>query len=280
MGLLDVQTIREPISAEPRAKLDSLEVFDEIESTNCYLLEQAAPPPGRFRVALAEHQTAGRGRMDRHWYSPPSSGLCMSLSYTFARTPASLSCVTLAVGVGVAEALQRIGVRGVGLKWPNDIVVRDGKLGGILTETRSGQGKGKGRDKDSGCTVVVGVGINVDLESNPDAKAIRTRIGHVSDLKSCTTSLPSRSVMSALLIEALFNTLAEFEANGFGRFFDAWIRYDWLRGQRVSIEQTKRTISGVCEGIDHDGALMLRTDAGRQRVLAGSVHLHGQQVSR
>ncbi len=74
-GRLDAELIRQPFSELTRERLDSLEVFAEIESTNSYLLEQAAPMPGRFRVALAEHQTAGRGRMDRLWHSPKSTSV-------------------------------------------------------------------------------------------------------------------------------------------------------------------------------------------------------------
>jgi BirA family biotin operon repressor/biotin-[acetyl-CoA-carboxylase] ligase len=271
MTSLDADQIREPFSAMPRARLDHLEIFAEIESTNCYLLDQPAPPPGRFRVALAEHQTAGRGRMDKVWHSPPSSGLCMSMSYTFEQAPENLPCVTLAIGVALAKSLEQIGLSGVGLKWPNDIVVRNGKLGGILTEVRSAHGQGM--------TVVVGVGINVDLGCTPETSGILTSIGYASDLATCLDDLPSRSAISAAMIEGLFNALAEFETDGFSPFFKAWERFDWLRGQRVSVDQSDGLIRGVCQGIDVDGALILRTDSGTQRILSGSVQLHGQQAA-
>ena len=117
-----------------------LEVFGEIDSTNSYLLNVPPPPAGRFRVAIAEHQTGGRGRMDRRWVSPAATGLCLSIAYTFTDTPSDLSCATLAVGIAIAEALEEIGILGIGLKWPNDLVFRGGKLGGILTELRSNRG--------------------------------------------------------------------------------------------------------------------------------------------
>jgi BirA family transcriptional regulator, biotin operon repressor / biotin---[acetyl-CoA-carboxylase] ligase len=271
MNLLDVERIRQPIPGQPLAKLDHLEVFAEIESTNNYLLDQPAPPAGRFRVALAEHQTAGRGRRDRPWHSPRSSGLCMSMSYTFNRTPDSLPCVTLAIGIGVAQALEYLGVRGIGLKWPNDLVVRDGKLGGILTEVRPTRGKGT--------TVVSGIGINVDLQGLPGAAQITSQLGHVSDLATCVRNLPTRSAISAVLIEGLFNTLAEFDADGFGRFADTWEKFDWLRGQQVSIERPDRVTTGTCQGIDADGALIMKTANGQERILSGSVHLHDNSAT-
>jgi BirA family biotin operon repressor/biotin-[acetyl-CoA-carboxylase] ligase len=263
MTRLDADQIRQPISDESQAQLDALEVFAEIGSTNTYLLNQSAPPPGRFRVALAEHQTDGRGRMDRRWHSPASSGVCLSLAYTFAETPENLPCLTLAVGVGIAQALEKLGARGIGLKWPNDIVVRDGKLGGILTETRSQPGN----------TVVIGVGINIDLRSTSKADSIVSQFGYASDLASCMSQLPDRCVVSAAVIEALFNSASAFEQQGFAPFFEIWDRYDWLRGQRVSVDVPDGQATGTCEGIASNGALILRTGSGRQHILSGSVRL-------
>lgn len=262
---LNTQQIRDPIVDRLGAHLDVLEVFAEIGSTNSYLMEQPAPPPGRFRVAVAEHQTAGRGRMDRRWHSPPNTGLCLSIAYTFAKAPENVACLTLALGIGVAEAFERMGVRGIGLKWPNDLILRDGKLGGILTEVKSRQGRAM--------TVVAGVGINVDLRQAAGSDAISSRLGYVSDLASCCAVLPSRSEISVTLVEGLFNALADFELHGFGRFHASWQRVDWLRGQRITVETADGLVDGVCEGIEVDGGLILRTADGRRNILCGSVHL-------
>ena len=268
ISLLDAESIQAPISGLLREQLDVLEVFGEIESTNSYLLDQPAPPPGRFRVALAEHQTAGRGRMDRQWHSPGSSGLCLSMAYTFGTRPQLLPCLTLAIGVGAVSALEKNGARGIGLKWPNDLVVSDGKLGGILTEVRP--------TSIDEVTIVTGIGLNYDFRGHPDAAGITSRLGHVSDLASCMQELPSRSAVSSALIEGVFNTLAEFEAEGFSRFAETWEKYDWLRGQRISVDLVDSRVTGICQGIEADGALILQTDIGRQRVMSGSVSFSGQ----
>jgi BirA family biotin operon repressor/biotin-[acetyl-CoA-carboxylase] ligase len=137
MSLLTTDSICEIMRHESRANLDILEVFSEIESTNSYLLGEACPPAGRFRVALTENQTAGRGRMDRSWYSPPSTGLCMSMAYTFRSLPENIPSLSLAIGIGIAQALERLAIRDVGVKWPNDIVARGGKLGGSISRIAS-----------------------------------------------------------------------------------------------------------------------------------------------
>ncbi|MDH4072268.1 MAG: biotin--[acetyl-CoA-carboxylase] ligase [Gammaproteobacteria bacterium] len=261
--MLDAALVREPIGDSSQARLTALEVFPEIESTNSYLLGQEAPPPGCFRVALAEHQTAGRGRFENRWHSAPGSGICLSIAYTFAKPPEDPAALTIAAGVGAVEALESLGLRGAGLKWPNDIIVADGKLGGILTEVHSSA---------SGIrTVVVGIGINIDVRASQEIATLSTGIGRVSDLASALPDLPSRAAISAALIEQVFNALARFERSGLSGFLDAWSRLDWLRGQQVTIERPGECFDGVCEGIDADGALLVRCDGGRRRVLSGSV---------
>jgi BirA family biotin operon repressor/biotin-[acetyl-CoA-carboxylase] ligase len=123
---------------------------------------------------------------------------------------------------------------------------------------------------------VAGVGINYDLRGEPDAAEITSRLGHVSDLTECMKDRPSRSVASAAIIEGLFNTLAEFEAYGFEQFASAWEKYDWLRGQIISVEQAGHRVRGTCQGIDRDGALILRTATGPERVTSGTVSFGGR----
>ena len=267
MNLLDADMIREPLSDSSRAHLDHLEVFSEIDSTNKYLLGQPTPQVGRYRVALAEHQTAGRGRLDRTWFSTPSTGLCISISYTFASRPEEFSSLTLAIGASVAEALDGLGIRGIGLKWPNDVVIGDGKVGGILTEVLPA--------KTDGVTVVVGIGLNVDFQGAGDMAGISSSLGSVTDLASCCDQLPGRSEISTKLIESVFNAMAQFAAAGFAPFIGTWRRFDWLRGQRIQIELTDELVPGVAQGIDVDGTLILETETGRRRIVSGSVLFGG-----
>ena len=267
MNFLDAGRIRESIGSGVRPHLESLDVFAVLDSTNTYLMSQAPPRPGRSRAALAEYQTAGKGRMGRRWQSPPSSGICLSLSYTFRRPEDATSCLTLAAGIGLAELLDESGVRGIGLKWPNDLVVRDAKLGGILTECRSGA--------SHGVSVVVGVGINVDLSGALPDGAPDSGSGPVIDLASCCDDLPSRTDLSARLIERLFETMAEFDADGFARFHTAWPDYDWLRGRRIRVNTGACVETGLCEGIDSKGALLLRTAGGRTAISSGSIRFDG-----
>lgn len=265
MNMLDADSIREPITAARRAQLDILEVFSEIESTNSYLQDQPSPPPGRFRVALADYQTAGRGRLDKTWQSPPSSGLCLSMAYTYRRVPDKLPSLTLALGIGVAEALERLGIGGIGLKWPNDIVARGGKLGGILTEVTNGA--------SSSVTVIAGIGLNVDLPDSMQALDRPSWTDKIVDLKKCTGNPPSREKLSVAVIESLFDCLVRFESHGFAPFQDSWQKYDWLKGKQIIVETSDERCAGIADGVDNDGALNIRTGGDRRRVISGTITL-------
>lgn len=248
---------------DDRASLDALEAFESIESTNTYLLSQPAPAAGRFRAAIADYQTQGRGRRGRRWIAPPGAAICLSLAGTFERSPADLPSLTLAMGVGVASALRTLGAEDVHLKWPNDLVARDGKLAGILTESSA---------RGSACTVVIGLGLNVDLppamlDAPPDRWASK-----ITDLKECVDALPSNAQLAAGLLQCMLATCTRFARDGFAPFHAAWSGYDWLAGRDVRVEDDDdESLEGRAAGIDADGALRLETAGGVRRVLTGSV---------
>lgn len=261
--MLNAEIIRAPITGVPAAHLDFLEVFSEIESTNSYLLNQPAPASGRFRVVLADYQTAGRGRLDRIWQSPPSSGLCLSMAYTFRRVPPLLPVLTLALGTGVVEALQQLGVDGIGLKWPNDVIAHNGKLGGILTEVRNGV-----RQK---LTVVAGIGLNVDLPAALQVLDESPLTKKIVDLKDCTSKPPSREKLAVAVIECLYRCIVLFESDGFGPFHDPWRKHDWLLGKYIIVDNPDGRFAGYADGVDHDGALIIRVNGDRRRLVSGTV---------
>lgn len=263
MSRLDVSGIQRPLTERANSKLDKLEVFSSIASTNTYLLSQPAPVAGRFRVALADHQTSGRGRHYRRWISAPGSGLCLSFSYTFSKKVEQLPGLTLAIGVGVVKALQHLQVEGVSLKWPNDIVALDGKLGGILTEVQSGKG--------DGATVVTGIGLNVNIRERVDFGTESDWVRHAVDLHGIKQDPPTRELLAATLIEHLYWTCSRFDDSGFAEFAEDWQRHDWLRDRRITVDMPNRQLTGVAAGVDVDGALIVDSQGRRTRVISGSI---------
>ncbi len=265
MNPLTPGSIRKLLKTETRACLDQLEVFPKIGSTNSYLLGVPCPAQGRIRIALAEQQTAGRGRDNRLWESPLSTGLYLSMAFRFKCMPRDFPSLSLAVGCRLAQALERIGAQGIGLKWPNDIVAHRRKLGGILSEVHSARG--------AGVTVVTGIGLNIDLQAGPRAAEIQTALGPATDLAACCDAVPPHAEIAALVIECLLDTMRGFEAAGFARYIELWRHYDWLRGQEVTVETDNASSRGIVQGIDSDGALLLSAGGGMRRVISGSVVL-------
>lgn len=257
MSRLDGQSIRRSLSATTNSRLDALDVFDEIASTNSYLMQQSPPAPGRLHVAVTDNQTQGRGRHGRTWQSPPGSGLCLSLAHAFAAPPANLPALTLAIGLGVIDALEREAIRGVQLKWPNDLIAGDAKLGGILTETHA-QGA-------EGICVVAGIGLNIDIGTGLD-------VGQpVTDLVSVAVKPPSGEALATQIIDVLCETFSNYAVSGFTPYLDRWSARDWLLGRAVTVDAPGPQASGIGAGIDADGALLLDTAAGIVRVSSGSV---------
>lgn len=260
MNTISADWIRQSVSPVTQESLAQLEVFREIGSTNSYLLAAGKPMPGQLRVAIAEQQTAGRGRRDKQWYSPRGAGLWMSIAYSFAARPANLSALTLAAGTTVASELADLGVSGISLKWPNDLLVNERKLGGILLESCA-----------NGMTAVIGIGINMALPVNA-AGHIKAAIKPI-DLTALLANVPSVDALAARLIERLSESLQRFDRDGFESFATAWSRLDVLNGREIVVDSAGIKETGIAHGIAPDGALLLRTEEGLQRIVSGSVSI-------
>ena len=256
---LDPMAIRNALGS--RAASIPLEVLDECESTNAVLAGRAAGGAPSGTVVVCELQSAGRGRRGAGWYSGLGTGLTLSLLWRFERGTGSLSGLPLAIGVACARALDALGARDVGLKWPNDIVRRDAKLGGILVEV-SGDG-------DRSSAAVIGVGINVRL---PDAA--KRAIGRpVADLDE-GHGAPSRNALAARLAAEIAAAAAAFQREGFGAFRDEWLRRHAWQGRRVRVlAPSRRTVDGVAADVGDDGALIVDTPRGPERFHSAEVSL-------
>jgi BirA family transcriptional regulator, biotin operon repressor / biotin---[acetyl-CoA-carboxylase] ligase len=265
IDLLDESRLRASLPQAARDRLRTLTVADELASTNETLL--TAPPlaPGRMDACLAEFQSHGRGRRGRSWIAPFGSGLCLSLSWSFRDTPPQLSALSLAVGVGVLRALDSLGIAGLRLKWPNDLLYDLRKLGGVLIELRAEAG--------GPAYVVIGIGLNVALP--PEARAAIGAAGlPVASLDEfCPAGSPSRSTLAAAIIGQLERVLAEFEQAGFAPFAAEWRAADALAARLARVESGDVRLEGLARGIDLDGALLLEVDGALRRIVSGDVSL-------
>jgi len=258
MNTINADRIRQAVSPCTLESLARIEAFREIGSTNSYLLAAEKPMPGHMRVVIARHQTAGRGQRGKQWYSPPGAGLWMSIAYSFTVRPANLSALTLAVGSTVANELAALGVAGVLLKWPNDLLIDERKLGGILLESCA-----------SGMTAIVGIGINMVLPMKTDGHIKAAR--RVVDLNAVLAVVPSIDTLAARVIERLRETLQTFDREGFASFVPEWSQLDALAGREIVVDQAGVRETGTAQGIAPDGALLLQKGEELRRVVSGSV---------
>ncbi len=259
LDLLDAARIRAALGPAACAALEIIEVHRSIDSTNTQLSERVV---ARHAACLAEHQSSGRGRVGRNWVSPFGANLYCSVAWTFDALPPGIQALALAAGAAVAQAMDADGRLGVLLKWPNDLVAGDRKLGGILVEMR-GEPPGITR-------VVVGVGINLRMPPSAAADIDQPWI----DLATLGIS-PGRNRLAASVLDALVAMLARFAQEGFAASFDNWSARDALRDRDVAVSGEGKTVRGVARGIDRDGALRLEVDGAVRRVVVGEVSLRG-----
>lgn len=245
----------------------ALEVHPVIDSTNtrAVALARAGAPEGL--VVVAEEQTAGRGRIGRRWHAPPGSALLVSLLFRPPLQPTQAQRVTMVCSLAAVRAVMEVCGLPAHIKWPNDIVLADAKLGGLLTELGVGAGALE--------YVVVGIGLNVNLD-----------VAQLPDLIAPATSLSAELGRPVSRRDLLISFLRHTD-DLYGRLRGGWSPREAWRdalatlGREVTAGTPEETIRGVAEDVDDDGALLVRTaDGALRRVLAGDVTLRGDYPGR
>ena len=259
---LDGAKLREHLAREVRERIASIEAAWVLGSTNTALLERANPESGTAEVLLAEYQSAGRGRRGRAWLAPPGGAICLSMSWTFREVPQDLGALGLVVGVCALKALRAHGVDGVSLKWPNDLLVGERKLGGVLIDLRA--------ESAGAAYVVIGIGLNLALGAAV-LRQIAASGTAATDLASLARPLPARNALAAALVSACVHGLIQFERQGLKPFIEDWRAADALRGRAVDVSAADGVARGVARGIDVRGALVLDTPQGIRRFISGDV---------
>jgi BirA family transcriptional regulator, biotin operon repressor / biotin---[acetyl-CoA-carboxylase] ligase len=260
--LLDEQRVRSLLSPACSEQLRTLRVMDKVDSTNTWLMSQKIDFPA---ACLAEWQTNGRGRRSRQWISPFAANLYLTLGWLFDDVPPGFTALGMVAAISAVHALRNLDFSGVGIKWPNDLLVSGKKLGGVLVEM---QGEPPGRAR-----TVIGIGINVCMP-----KVAATRIDQPwTDLALLVPDKrPDRNALAAAVIEELMAALQVFAIQGFAAFSMEWNALDLAAGRPVCLDHQHQSINGTAMGVDQDGALLLRTQAGMRRFVSGDLSLRIQ----
>jgi len=246
---LQADLIHQAMDCRSITLLGDLDLNTETDSTNARLrrLLDSGTPLGS--ACLSDSQSDGRGRRGRHWVSPAGSNIYLSVAWRYAGST-DLSGLSLALGVAAGNALEDIGLIGTGLKWPNDLVWRGRKLGGILIEAFS---------NPSDTTVIAGIGINTHLPKQ-QAEDIDQPW---TDIQRILGRPVSRNQLAGRLLHHLLTTLNHFADDGLSPWLHQYAERDTLAGHAVTLTLPNGSRThGIARGIDLHGALMIEDDRG------------------
>lgn len=234
------------------------DVLFTVGSTNAEAMRLAQGGADRYAI-LAEHQSQGRGRRGRVWVSPLGANIYISMVVSFQMGIGALEGLSLAVALHVVRALEIEGVKGLGVKWPNDILLEGRKLAGILLEVCG--------DLAGPCKVVIGLGLNVRMPKSASAQIDQP----YTDLSAHFSGCPDRNKIVATVITELTQGLEQFNVSGFAPLQPYWDSLDVYRSHMVEIRAGSNVVQGKVLGVSNSGALVLETGHGLKIITGGEL---------
>jgi BirA family biotin operon repressor/biotin-[acetyl-CoA-carboxylase] ligase len=231
--------------------------FDTVASTMNIAMDLGLKGAPEGTIVLAESQIRGRGRLGRAWFSPKHKGIYLSLILRPKILPTQASCLTLLAAVSICEAIKEITGLDTQIKWPNDILIRHKKLGGILTELNA--------EMDKINFVIIGIGLNI----NNDKKAL---IAGATSLKEQKKENINRIGLLQEILRRIESNYLHFQKKGAEPIIEKWRHHSVTLGKRVKVYYLKEHIEGEAVDIDIDGGLLVRKDSGvLEKIMAGDV---------
>jgi BirA family biotin operon repressor/biotin-[acetyl-CoA-carboxylase] ligase len=244
-------------------------IFGTVDSTNRVLARLASRGAAEGTVVLAEAQTAGRGRHGSAWFSPEAANLYVSVLFRPRIAPRELPLFAPIASLALAETVWLEGVP-ARIKWPNDVVVRDRKLGGVLVEAPV-------IGHRVAC-VILGIGVNLNVEPAELAAGLGDTAEAAVSLRDALGREVDRNVFAAALLSRLEKWHHTFLTRGPDAVRATWQARDALRGRRLEARTSDTVCQGWGRGIDADGSLLVEDDSGRvQHILAGAVRVLDRQ---
>lgn len=237
--------------------------YNQTRSTQDVALRLGASGAEEGTLVLAEYQTAGRGKMNRKWFSPPRSSILMSIILRPTIKLSDAPIVTFLAAVGATQAIIELTDLKVSIKWPNDIYINDKKVGGILTQLET--------NSDHVRFIVLGIAINVNLDIADQPQAIRQRATSLSIELGYGVSRLELLRLLLLKLEKLYLT---FKKGDLKSIIYKWKYLSNTLGRRIIVETVSSKFEGFAVDVDEDGSLLVRTDIGKlEKIIAGSVTL-------
>ena len=255
---LSIEDIKRQIKGDTGEKIFFYEV---VSSTNTIAAELAEKGSMEGAVVLADSQTKGRGRYGRLWVSPPGVNIYMSIILRPKIKPKDATLITVVAATGSAAALRRVTGLNVTIKWPNDLIVSDKKIGGILTELKT--------DPDRIIFAIMGIGINVNIDIGAFPDSIRDVATSIKN----ETGIPySRAVIIAEILNEIDHRYKILNGMKKRMLLSEWQQLTSTLGREVKVTIGKETLTGLAESVDDEGMLILRLPSGRlKRISSGDL---------
>ena len=264
LELLDETKLLSGISGEANASISKLEVLWSVGSTNTYLLGRSKRPDFHGSVCTSEQQTAGKGRRGRNWVSPFARNVYVSIGWSIPKEEMA-DALSLYVGMNLVDCLRNAGLKGVEMKWPNDVIVGGGKLAGILIELDLAADKAH---------VVIGIGVNLALDLGARAD-IGQPVSVVSDQKRI-----GRNALCSSIVDQMILSLCGFTHQRVSEKLAEWSKYDCLAGAEVEVHLGSERIIGINRGVDGRGNLLVEVGSDLQSFSSGEVSLRRSSVAK
>ena len=258
IDFLDKESIRRRIDQIEGSSNIQLSVEQIIETTSRFFSNEDLEKY-EYSICFAEFQTKGRGRGENMWISPYGSGICFSINgfLPYKSSPLGLS---IYCGIAIVGILRELGFKDVSLKWPNDLLHKGKKLGGILTELTSQHAENYAFN--------IGIGINYDLGS--DLNSMEQNLFPPTDLmKIYDGSYISRTEISGILAKTIIESLKKFNHKSMQESFKSWPELDALHQKEVKIIDDDQNFNGKNMGIDDTGALLLDESGVMKKIYNG-----------
>lgn len=260
--LLDKAKIKKLVTT----KSVHLDIYEAVGSTNDQV-KAIYDPKKQVTVCLAETQTQGRGRFQRHWNSPFAQNIYLSLLYPFTKDISELGGLSLVVGMAICKAIEDCCdlSKPLQLKWPNDVLYEGQKLAGTLIEVQA--------QTHDVCQVIIGIGLNVNMQIDASKKIKPTWCS----LKNCTNQFYDRNILTVALIDQVTAYFDRFVQKGLADFLHEWHTRDYLFNKPVDLKSHHEELRGIGQGITKHGHLLLKLKDNTIRAFsAGDTTLHKQ----
>ena len=263
LDLLNAEALRQLLSGSAMA-LPDLQVCLTTDSTSRVAAQGLAPVGCRWWLVAAEHQSQGRGRRGRNWFSELGQGLCFTLGHRHHGGYAAVQGLSLAVGLAIARYLDYFGVRALSVKWPNDLFIADAKLCGILIEM-SGESNGP-------ITLLIGVGLNV----YPPVARMSELSHPMAVLSENVSRCPNRTALLAGLVPALQEAVERHFTEGLQGLLDDWHARDYLLDREVVVQGGEKPETGIYRGIDAFGRALVEKQGRTVAYSGGEISLRAR----